>query len=190
MPTFATANALCTAAELAEVLGITDRRVRQLTKAGALKCARTKLNGMHFRLADSVQRFVKYECDLVTEQCAVGNGEYERARTRRALAAAQLLELQVRAQEGTMYYAVDVEHAITTQVTACKQRLLAIPARVARRLVGCKTFKEAFDVVSEEIHSALHELTGYDANYFRKSTEEHIASLGVEEQPGTNGEAA
>jgi len=91
------ANTICTALELAEVLGITDRRVRQLTKDGVLERARSKLNGMHYRLGESVQRFVKYKCDLVSEECEATNGVYDNARAKRMAAMAALAELELAA---------------------------------------------------------------------------------------------
>src|SRR5215831_1010641 len=89
-------DAICNAATLGEILGQTDRHIRQLVKDGVLKCTRTKLHGAHFRLADSVQRFVRYRCSLVAQEAESHSSKFEKARTRRmaTLAAIETLRLK------------------------------------------------------------------------------------------------
>jgi len=161
MPTIVSANAnkLCSAAGLAEILGVTDRRVRQLVRDGILKSAQSRLNGMHFRLAESVQRFAKYKCDLVSEKLEASNGEYDRARAKRMAAMAAMAELELKAKQGFYFRRDDIDFHLTHMITACKQRLLAIPSRVMHRLLGLTNAREANQIVDDEIRLALTEVS-------------------------------
>jgi phage terminase Nu1 subunit (DNA packaging protein) len=155
----ASANAICSALQLGEILGVTDRRVRQLTKDGVLKCARTKLNGMHYRLGESVQRFLKHRDDCLSTQFDKNEGDYEMARARRMRAAAESAELDLAVKKGFYHRADDIEFCVTQMLTAAKQRLLAIPSRVMHPLVGRTNPRETNQIVDDEIRLALTELS-------------------------------
>src|SRR6266508_6828170 len=100
MPRVELSETICTPQELAGVLGISDRRVRQLTSENVLKCVRGKR--YRYRLADSLQRFVKYQCALTEAKADGSNGEYELARTRRMNAVAEESELELQAKRGKL----------------------------------------------------------------------------------------
>jgi len=168
MPTLplATANAICSASQLGEVLGVSDRRVRQLTKDGVLKCARTRLNGMHYQLGESVQSLLRYRCELVTEECARRNGEYEAARARRMCALAEQVELELAVKKGKLHRSEDIEFIMVRLFTATKQHLLAIPSRVTRMLLphvaaetGNANFQKNYNRVDDEIRQAMTEIS-------------------------------
>ena len=177
---------------LARSLDLTPRRVQQLTTEGVLVRARDEegkeLRG-RYELVRNNHAYIHYLQARLPIGESAGAADRAAMKAQREAYETEMALIKLNLLRGKVYPAAVVELAITTMVTACKQRLLAIPARVARLLIGCKTFKEAFDLIYHEIELALRELTGYDANYFRKSTEEHVASLGDEEQAKT-GEAA
>jgi hypothetical protein len=180
------ANVVCSTVTLSQILGVSDRRVRQLVGDKVLKCARTKQHGMHFKLGESVQAFVKYECDLVREQCASCNGdEYNAAKTRRMVALARREELTTQAAEGKYLVADDVGFFLTSMITACKQRLLAIASRTMHQLVGRTSAMECNQIVDTEVRGALTELS--EAKWkksveFRKSQTAYLRSQGFPEE--------
>jgi phage terminase Nu1 subunit (DNA packaging protein) len=179
MPTvsLASAKAICSALQLGEILGVTERRVRQLTTDGVLKCTRTKLSAMHYQLADSVQRFLKYRCDLVTEQCAAGNGEYEQARTRRMKAAASMAELELQAKQGFYLRCDDVEFHLTLLLRNMRDRILAIPSRTMHQLVGRTSAMECNQIVRTEIDVALNEIADRKCFDWARMQKEQTAYL-------------
>ena len=152
------ANAICTANELAGVLGVSDRRVRQLTSDGVLQCVRGKR--YHYRLGDAVQRFVKFQRDLVAEKAELSNGEYEQARTRRMNAVAEESELELAAKRGKLHRQDDLDYLVALRLRNLRDRCLAIPSRVMHTAQG-KPAKEVNKIVSAEVHLALNEIADF-----------------------------
>lgn len=150
---------LCKAATLGKILGVTDRRVRQLTQEGVLKACPIKAAGMHYRLNDSVQSFLNYQRETLIKGQSVVNSDYESARARRMKALAAKEELGLKAMSGEYYPAKHIDFAVTSMLTHMKQRLLAIPSRVTRLLLGVSEFKKAFTILDDEIRAALNALS-------------------------------
>lgn len=179
-------NSLCTAATLGEILGITDRRVRQLTHEGVLTVARTKLSGMHYRLADSVKSFQKNQRESLIKQYGSTNAEYESARTRQMVANAEREEIRTKQIKGEVYHGADVEFVIVNILTYVKQGVRAIPAKTSRKLIGKKNFKEVHDILSTEIDGVLDRLSTPDKETFRQLSAARLAKQGVNLE-GVNG---
>jgi phage terminase Nu1 subunit (DNA packaging protein) len=182
MPTVTLANTICTAAELSEVLGVTDRRVRQLTHDGVLKCARSK-NGVgryRYRLADSVQRFVSYEKESATELVKHDDDDYNRARGKRMAAMAALAELELAVKRGEYLRKDDVGFWVTLMIRNFRDRCLAIPSRTMFQLVGLTDAREANKVVGNEINIALTELSETKLREcFKEEREAYLESQGA-----------
>ncbi|SRR6266542_2011673 len=173
------ANAICTAQELAGVLGVSDRRVRQLVQEGVLKCARTKRGGMHFRLGDSVQRFIEHRCAITEEQFEAVNGEYEQARTRRMNAIAEQSELELQARKGKLHRQDDLDYLVALRLRNFRDRCLAIPSRVMHILQG-KTAKEINKIVSTEVCLALNELADFWGGEHKEERDRYLESKSVD----------
>lgn len=89
-------NAICTAAQLGKVLGLGTRQIHHLDREGVLKRARCKLKMKRYRLAESVQSYLRHQRDYVKRECSRANAGYDVARAQRmaALAAIERLRLQ------------------------------------------------------------------------------------------------
>jgi hypothetical protein len=173
---------------VAKLLKLTPRHVQQLTAEGVLLRARDP-DGKELRGRYEMVRCVHGYIDYLRARTPIegsGEAEYAQLRTRRMAFESEMAELKLNLLKGTVHRAEDVEFCVTTQITACKARLLAIPSRVSRLLVGKKSFKEIYALIYREIELALRELTGYDASKFSRQTEEYIESL---DGQGKNGEA-
>lgn len=174
---------------LAKLIDITPRHVQQLTADGVLVRARDEdgkeLRG-RYEMVRSVHAYIRFlRARLPVE--GASEEEYAQLRTRRMAFESEMAELKLNLLKGKLHRAEDVEFCVTTMITACRARLLSIPSRIARLLIGKKKFKEIFDLIYREIELALRELTGYDANKFSRQTEEYLDSISDQ---GTNGEAA
>jgi phage terminase Nu1 subunit (DNA packaging protein) len=146
---------------VAAYLLLTPHRVRQLVGEGILKHAernRRVLKG-RFRLLEAVNAYVRYA--RAKAAGVVMDAEYSAARTRRANAMAAMAELELKAKEGKYLYRDDVEYFWTQSITRSKQKLLAIPSRVMHQLVGLTDARKANQIVTDEIHGALRELSEY-----------------------------
>jgi len=176
-------DVICNAVVLGEILGQTDRHVRRLVKDGVLECPRTKLHGMHFRLADSVQRFVKYRCDLAAKEAESRNGEYEKARTRKAQAAAAMMELQLATKRGEYLYKPDVEFHLSMLLRNCRDRILAIPSRTMHQLLGRTNPMECNKIVGDELNLALNEIADQKCFDWARMRREQTAYLREQGMP-------
>lgn len=174
-------TAFCSARQLPEIVGVTQRQIERLTASRVLKVTRGKLRN-RYRLADSVQRFLNYQCDVVREKSASNNDEYEIARTRRMTAAAESAELDLQLKKGKLHRQDDIEFCLTQMLTAFRQRTLAIPSRVMHRLLGLTNARQANQIVDDEIRLALNELSEgkfKDSVEFRRAKTAYVESRGL-----------
>lgn len=173
----------------AKLLKLQPRQVQQLTADGVLQRARdedgSEIKGRYV-MVQCVHGYIDYLRARVPLEGS-SEDEWQQLRTRRMAFESEMAELKLNLLKGKLHRAEDVEFCVTTMITACRARLLAIPSRIARLLIGKKKFKEIFDLIYREIELALRELTGYDASKFNRQTEDYIDSM---EQHGPNGEAA
>jgi hypothetical protein len=75
-------------------------------------------------------------------------------------------------------------------ITACKQRLLALPSRCCHPLQAKTNPAEIAEILRVEIYYALKELSEYDPAKFEAANEEYLASIGAgkpEAQADRNG---
>jgi len=68
---------------------------------------------------------------------------------------------------------------MTNMLTATESRLLAIPSRVTRLLIGQTEFQKICDLIYGEIEMALKELSDYDPQKFEEANEEYLAWIGA-----------
>jgi len=169
--------------QLAKLLDITPRHVRNLVAAGVLERARDEegkeLQGRYAMVQNNVA-YIRY----LRKQSKLDNTSetaYQSARNAKITAEARTAQLKLGVMENRLHMAEDVEWSITTMITAARSRLLAIPSRCARLLIGAtkgKEFQEIFDLLMSEIRSCLKELSGYNAMHFASKIDKRVKELG------------
>lgn len=155
--------------ELAEYLGLSGRRIRQLYKEGVV----FKRKGGKYDLKKSVLEYIKFlrgsDKDENFEKVKLANEveklSHERLKKRKT-------EIQVMAIEKKMHAQEDVEYFWNTMVLAAKSKLTAIPVKCAPVLVGIENRKEIQAILKREINEALNEISEYDVNKFDSEPEE------------------
>jgi hypothetical protein len=163
--TLANPNAVCSAAMLGAIIGKSDRRIRQLTSEGILKPARSR-NGAgryRYRLGENVQRFVRYECDLVREQFSMKNGELEAAKTRKAIVDAESAEIDLKIKKGTLLVASDLDFELGLMLVNFRDRMRSIAPRVMNQVSHETDALKCNQIVASEVNSALTEVS--DSKY-------------------------
>jgi hypothetical protein len=116
--------------------------------------------------------------------------DYQRNRARRMSALADIEQLKLKRIHVELHHRQDVEFLLTQMVTACKQRLLAMPSRCAPYLAGKTNVGEIAEAIRVEVYTALRELSEYDPAKFEAANEEYLASIGAgkpEAQADRNG---
>ena len=147
------AGAEVTAGVVAALLGLSERRSRQLAERGILR--RTERGA--FVLTDAVggyAAFLKHGAEAAT---AGPSGEdYAAARARRESAQASLAELELAKARGEVALVAEFEQAWDRAFAEIRTAVYDnLPRRAARRLVGLTSEREIVDVLRDEARHAL-----------------------------------
>jgi hypothetical protein len=160
----ASADVVCTARQLGDVLGVTNQQVERLARAGVLKPVRCKLKGRRYRLSDSVQSYLKYQRESVKAACASSNGAYNDARTRRMNALAAIEEARARQVSGEPIKRSIAVDAMSSAISIVKSHVLAIANRCARMVVGQTDLGKVHSAIHNECVLSLREIANFDVN--------------------------
>ena len=155
--------------ELAGVLGITGRRIRQLAEDGVLdKQGQGKLN-----LPESVQRYIGY---LTREEADEGKAKMERAKSQSEItlksAKAEIARLEMKELQGKMHRSEDVAAMTEDLIFTIRSMLVALPGRLAIDASTAATPAEASEVIRKEVFAVMEELSKY--KYNPKKYEERV----------------
>lgn len=170
---------ICSTSELAEILGLTDRRVRQLEQAGIIsKLARGK-----FDLAASVQQYIAW----LKANSAESDEELDLKKEKTLLTRVnrQKVELELQIMRGELHRSEDVRRVMNDMLGAFRARCLAIPSKMAPRLQGQTDLAVIQDTIKKEVYEALTELSDYDPEVFYAQSKDKLAieEIGDEEEP-------
>ena len=155
--------------ELAVILGVSARRVQQLTQDGILPTAR---RGWYL-LGDSVQRFIRF-----SSTPRLSKEEQEEEKNRRKADAtiktskAAILAMEVRELSGSMHRAEDVAAMTEDLIYTFRSGILALPGRLAVDTAAADTPAEAAEIIKREVHQLMRELSRY--HYDPKKYEERV----------------
>ena len=144
--------------ELALVLGITGRRVRQLTEDGVLQ----KADG-GFLLAESVNRFIATKTDSKdSEEAKKIEAAKNKAEAVYKAAKADKAKLETNELKGKLHRAEDVKALTEDMIYAFRGAVAALPGRVAVDCAACGGNAAAIsEVIRKEVHTMLNELADY-----------------------------
>ena len=143
--------------ELACVLGITGRNIRQLVEDGQLE----KVDG-RFILSDSVQRYVAFKSkrDKDDEEKRLEKTRLTADVTMKA-SKAQIAKMEADELRGKMHRSEDVAAMTEDLIYTVRDSLLALPGRLAVDVAGASTAAEAAEIIRKEVHALMRELANY-----------------------------
>ena len=147
--------------ELAAILGITDRRVRQLkNEFGLFSGSAAEGKGVKkYCLERCVPEYINYKLEAEVQQ-GTFNKEKEQAEHEQIKKKISILKLRKLKRE--LHEADDVEEFLTNMLVDFKNRLLSVPHKVAPLVVSEDDVNVILDVLEKEIFQALEELSEYD----------------------------
>jgi phage terminase Nu1 subunit (DNA packaging protein) len=169
---------IVTTKELSEILGLSDRRIRQLENEGSL----VKITHGKFDLPQSIQKYIQVikeqsesdeEIDLTTE------------RTLLTRANRQKVELELKIMQGELHRSEDIEQVMNDMLGTSRARLLGIPGKIASKLIALTEVEVIKNIIKTEIYEALQELSDYDPHVFYAKSRD---KLSIEEEVDENGE--
>lgn len=147
--------------ELAEVLGLSDRRIRQLEKEGVI----SKISRGKYNLPQAVQQYINW---IKSQATAKSEEEFDLKKEKTLLTRAQRqrVELELQIMRGELHRSEDVKRVMNDMLGAFRARCLAIPSKAAPRLQGQTDLAVIQDVLKKEVYEALVELSEYDPEVF------------------------
>lgn len=146
---------------IAHVLGITERRVNQLTTDGVFN----PVQGDSCNLYDvptTVQSYITY-VRKAAEENEILKLQKEKLQADVVIkqSRASMAELELDVYQGRLHRAEDVEAVLVDLAAQMRSRLLALPSVLASDLADAETKSEAAEILRSGICDVLTELTNY-----------------------------
>lgn len=139
--------------QLAGVLGISDRWVRQLkTEYGMF----TYTEGRKYNLEKCVQEFIDYRVQTATEDTG-GSVKDAHEEIKK-----EISELKLRRLRRELHAASDVEEFLTNMLVSFRSSLLAVPSRAAPLVAGEDDVRAITATLEKEVTQVLEQLCEYD----------------------------
>jgi phage terminase Nu1 subunit (DNA packaging protein) len=152
-------NPTVSLATLAKLFNLTERRIQQLARDGIIP--KPEKSG-RYDLIGCVQGYVKYLQDRASGRTEIEPQDTYIERARLLKAQADKTELEVKAMNGELIAADEVESLWSGLVASFRARLLALPVRCAHKVMSLKTYQEIESVLRAHVFEALSELSRYD----------------------------
>lgn len=157
--------------ELALVLGLTQRRVEQMTGDGTIpKAGRGKIN-----LCQGVQSYIRFlRRELPTEEDIKAEKIKRNAETTIKASKARMAKAEADEMEGKLHRSDDVAAMTEDLIYTIRAALMALPGRLAVDVAACSTAAEASEILRKEIYTVMRELADY--KYDPKKYAERVRS--------------
>ena len=152
--------------ELAVILGLTSRRIRQLGQDGIIA---TNSPG-RYPLPDSVQNYIRF----MTKEKPMNKADEEKLTAEAGIkkGKAIITMLQAKELQGQMHRAEDVASMTEDLVYTIRSTLLALPGRLAVDAAAISDPAEMSELVRREVNSIMEELSQY--KYDSKKYEKRV----------------
>ncbi|MBN1077718.1 hypothetical protein [Clostridium botulinum] len=150
---------------LANLFGLTTRRIRQLENEGVIK----KIARGKYSLQDNIKSyitFIKTSADLKESKTEEGKIDYDEEHALLERRKREKIELELASMRGTMHFSEDVERVMNDMLSNFRAKILALPSRVSPRLMGINTISDIQETLQSEVLDVLNELSKYNPNDF------------------------
>ena len=157
-------NQIIKATELAKLLGITDRHLRNLANEGVIK----KTEKGKYLFWENVLGYIEYiesknDVDLNLKD------EKIKEEIKRIKKDVELKDLKIKETKNQLHLASIVEKVMTDMLMNIKGKLLSISSKVAPAVIAADNLGEIQDVIQDEIFEVLEELSEYDPDIFKNN---------------------
>ena len=148
---------------IAQIFGVTTRRVEQLKAEGIIK---GQGRPTKYDLLPTIQAYIKYLSDKANGRekketnAGLETGKLE-AEKRIKTAKAEMAELELKELRGSMHRASDVEAITTDHVLYMRSMLLALPGKLAVDVAALDTAPECANRIKQEVNHVLLSLADY-----------------------------
>ncbi len=151
---------------LSKIIGVSDRRIRQLADEGIL----TKVSSGRYNLQESLHSYIlqlrvsndaeKSQTDLEDKlDFSMEKAMHERVKR-------HITELKYALMKGQVHRSEDVEAVMTNMLINFKTKLISLPSKLTPLLVDRDNKKYILELLTNEMHEVLTELSDYNASDF------------------------
>lgn len=155
-------NQIIKSIELAKILGITDRHVRNLANEGVIK----KTEKGKYLFVESIQGYIEY-LEMKNEVDIDLKDEKIKEETKKIKKDIELKSLKIAELKNQLHSAPIIEEVMTNMLVALKGKLLSISNKLAPAVIACDNLGEIQDIIHSEILDTLEELSDYDPDMFK-----------------------
>lgn len=157
-------NVVVAGGYLANIFGITDRRVRQLAEEGVI--ARVKKG--RYDLVESIKGYIVYlkTNQDIKESKSEADLDYDMERAKHERIKREIAELNLAEMKGQIHYADDVEKVMNDMLSNFRSKVLSMASKLAPILIARNDINQIQDMINKEAYEVLEELSNYDPKLF------------------------
>lgn len=148
---------------LANLLSVTDRRIRDLAQEEIL----VRVKHGRYDLAQSIKNYILHlKTNNDIKEVKDENLDWDKERALHEIIKREKTELQVKVMKGELHYSKDVEKVMTDMLITFRNKIMNIGSKIAPMVISRTDLNVIEDIVNDECVSALEELSEYDPVLF------------------------
>ena len=175
---------------IAELFGLTTRRINQLTNEGVLSAEKVKGNN-EYDMAATVRQYVKYLDDKLKGRGDLEANEKEteqrlnKAEMEFKEAKAKTAQIKLAELRGQMHRSEDVEALMSDFIMKVRSAFTSFPPRLAVDVLKATNAAAANKIIKAETNRVLEELSEYqyDPSVFAERVKQREGAIQVADDP-------
>lgn len=160
-------------AALEKIIGVSDRRIRQLAEENIIiRAAKGR-----YKLMDSITNYIltlKVQMEANNAESVDGEIDLEEEKAIHERVKRHISELKLQTMRGELHKSEDVERVMMDMLASIRAKLLSMPTKLAPILVSRSEIDFVRNTISREVTEALNELKDYNPKEFY--SDEYVAS--------------
>ena len=159
-------------AALEKIIGVSDRRIRQLAEENIIIRA---AKGW-YKLMDSVTNYIltlKVQMEANNAESVDGEIDLEEEKAIHERVKRHISELKLQTMRGELHKSEDVERVMMDMLASVRAKLLSMPTKLAPILVSRSDIDFVRNTINREVMEALNELKDYNPKEFY--SDEYVA---------------
>lgn len=150
---------------LEKIIGVSDRRIRQMAEEGII--IRTAKG--RYKLMESLRNYIlslKVSIEASGADLQDGEIDLDEEKAIHERVKRHISELKLQTMKGDLHKSADVELVMTDMLVAVKAKLLSMPTKLAPLLVSRENIDYIRTLINKEVLEALNELKDYNPKEF------------------------
>ncbi len=159
-------------AALEKIIGVSDRRIRQLAEENIIiRAAKGR-----YKLMDSITNYIltlKVQMEANNAESVDGEIDLEEEKAIHERVKRHISELKLQTMRGELHKSEDVERVMMDMLASVRAKLLSMPTKLAPILVSRSDIDFVRNTINREVMEALNELKDYNPKEFY--SDEYVA---------------